>query len=199
MKKKIGILGGTFDPPHFGHLLIADQVREACQLEKILFMPTNVPPHKEGSYLVSNEDRIAMIEKAIETNPYFELSLEEIERKGRSYTIDTIKSLKQKQPDVDVYFIIGGDMVEYLPKWKDIDELLTLVTFVGVNRPGHEATSPYREQLMMIEAPQLEISSSEIRSRLLERRTIRYLLPEVVFQHIKEHKLYGEGNCVTNC
>lgn len=191
--RKIGIMGGTFDPPHFGHLLIAERAREACQLDEVWFMPTKTPPHKTGSNLCNDEQRIEMVKLAIETNPNYKLSLAEFERIGPSYTIDTIKQLKADYPEADFYFIIGGDMIEYLPKWKDIDELLTLITFVGVKRPGHNWTFIYSDKVEIIDAPQLEISSSEIRERSQKQRSIRYLLPEAVIEFIKEQGIYGQS------
>jgi nicotinate-nucleotide adenylyltransferase len=188
--KKIGILGGTFDPPHLGHLFIADQVLEVCELEEVWFMPTKIPPHKLGSNLCTDEDRIEMVKRAICSNPFFKLSLIEFQRNGPSYTIDTVKELRECYPEESFYFIIGGDMVEYLPKWKSIEELLQLITFIGVKRPGFELTSIYQDNVKIVEVPQLEISSSDIRERLKNKRTIRYLLPETVMEFIKEQKLY---------
>lgn len=189
--KKVGILGGTFDPPHFGHLLIAEEARVSCSLDEIWFMPTRTPPHKTSSLLCSDDDRIEMVKKAISSNSHFHLNLIEFERLGPSYTIDTMRELKSRSKDINFFFIIGGDMVNYLPKWKGIDELLTMLTFVGIQRPGHIITSGYDKRIVMIEAPQLEISSSEIRARLQQGKSIRYLLPDLVHDYIKERNIYG--------
>ncbi|RXJ00001.1 nicotinate-nucleotide adenylyltransferase [Anaerobacillus alkaliphilus] len=189
--KKIGILGGTFDPPHYGHLLIAEEARIACSLDEVWFMPTRIPPHKVGSNLCSDADRIEMVKQAITGNSYFKLCLIEFERVGPSYTVDTMIELKKCNEDTSFFFIIGGDMINYLPHWKDIDKLLTLVTFVGIQRPGHPISSSYSEKVVMIEVPQLEISSSEIRERLQHRKSVRYLLPETVHDYIKERNIYG--------
>jgi nicotinate-nucleotide adenylyltransferase len=191
--RKVGLMGGTFDPPHFGHLLIAEQAREACQLDEVWFIPTNSPPHKTRSNLCEDQQRIEMVKRAIKTNPNFKLSLVEFEREGRSYTIDTVKVLKTRYTETDFYFIIGGDMIEYLPKWKDIDELLTLITFVGIKRFGYTCNSMYSDKVIIIDAPQLEISSSEIRERLLSNHSIRYLLPEIVIDYMKEQAIYGQS------
>lgn len=190
--KKIGILGGTFDPPHFGHLFIAEQAKEACSLDEIWFMPTKIPPHKQGSNLCSDDNRIEMVGRAIRSNPFFKLSLIEFERMGPSYTIDTMKELKGLYSDYQFYFIIGGDMINYLPKWKEIDELLSIITFIGIQRPGHTLDSIFRDKVVLIEAPQLEISSSEIRERLWNNQSVRYLLPDAVNDYIKEKNLYGK-------
>ncbi len=189
--KKVGLLGGTFDPPHFGHLLIAEEARVSCCLDEIWFMPTRIPPHKTGSKLCSDEDRIEMVRKAISSNTHFRLCLIEFERLGPSYTVDTVRELKKRHEDIDFHFIIGGDMVNYLPKWKDIDKLLTMVTFLGVQRPGHHVTSTYDKKVMMVDAPQLEISSSEIRERLKHGKSVRYLLPDPVLDFLKERNIYG--------
>lgn len=189
---KIGILGGTFDPPHFGHLLIAEQARETCGLDEVWFMPTKIPPHKAGSNLCLDEDRIEMVRQAISSNPFFQLSLIEFERSGPSYTIETIKELKKRYEDHQFYFIIGGDMVNYLPKWKDIDELLLLITFIGIRRPGHLLKPIFSDKVVLVEAPQLEISSSEIRERLSNNQSVRYLLPETVIDFIKQRDIYGK-------
>lgn len=191
--KKIGLLGGTFDPPHFGHLLIAEQAREVCCLDEVWFMPTKIPPHKIGSNLCSDAQRIEMVKKAINSNPFFKLSLVEFERQGPSYTIETVKLLLEKHADVDFHFIIGGDMVNFLPKWKKIDELLNLITFIGMQRPGHRFKQLISEKIVMVEAPQLDISSSEIRDRLRNNKSVRYLLPEAVIDYIVEEGIYGKG------
>jgi nicotinate-nucleotide adenylyltransferase len=190
--KKIGLLGGTFDPPHFGHLIIAEQAREACCLDEVWFMPTRIPPHKVGSNLCNDDNRIEMVKRAINSNPFFKLSLIEFERNGPSYTIETVKLLLEKHSDDHFYFIIGGDMVNFLPKWKKIDELLNLITFIGIQRPGHRFEQPISDKIVMVEAPQLEISSSEIRFRLQNNKSARYLLPEAVIDYIEEEGIYGK-------
>ena len=133
--RKIGIIGGTFDPPHYGHLLIANEVYHALNLEEVWFLPNQIPPHKQGRNITSVESRLQMLELATEAEEHFSICLEELSRKGPSYTYDTMLQLTKKYPDVQFHFIIGGDMVEYLPKWYNIEALLDLVTFVGVARP----------------------------------------------------------------
>ena len=134
--RKIGIIGGTFDPPHYGHLLIANEVYHALNLEEVWFLPNQIPPHKQGRNITSVESRLHMLELATEAEEHFSICLEELSRKGPSYTYDTMLQLTKKYPDVQFHFIIGGDMVEYLPKWYNIEALLNLVTFVGVARHG---------------------------------------------------------------
>lgn len=185
--KRIGILGGTFDPPHIGHLLIAEAVRDALLLDKIWFIPTYSPPHK-NKRVTSAKHRVHMLELAISNHPDFEINTIEIKRSGTSFTFDTMQDLKNKYADQDFYFIIGGDMVEHLPKWYKIDDLLNLVSFVGVNRPGFTVDSPY--PLIHVEVPAIDISSTTIRERLASNKTITYLLPKLVYDYIKEHGLY---------
>lgn len=185
--KRIGILGGTFDPPHIGHLLIAEEVRIALQLDEIWFMPANEPPHKEKAMTTGN-DRITMLNKAIESNPAFKVNNIELERMGKSFTFDTMKVLKNDYPHTVFYFIIGADMVEYLPYWEKIDELVKLVKFVGVKRPGFILKTPY--PLIEIDIPLMEISSSLIRDRLMKKKTVHYLIPESVYSFIREERLY---------
>lgn len=187
--KKIGILGGTFDPPHSGHLLIANEVLHSIKLDEIWFMPNQEPPHKLNSGGASTEDRIKMLELAIGGHSSFEIQAIELERSGRSYTIDTMKLLRSKYPQNEFYFIIGADMIEYLPKWRNIDELVSLVQFVGVNRPAYIEETVY--PIINVSVPEMGVSSGLIRSRIKEKRTIRYLVPEPVRKYIEENRLYG--------
>lgn len=188
-KLRVGLLGGTFDPPHLGHLTIAQGVLETCKLDEIWFMPSHRPPHKNGSAITDNHQRVKMTQLAIDGNPYFKLSLIEFERNDRSYTIDTIEILKENYPGTDFYFIIGGDMIEDLPNWHRIDELSNMIKFIGVNRPGYY---PDNEQyhVSLVDVPQIDVSSSELRSRLRDRKSGRYLLPESVRTFIAEEGLY---------
>jgi len=185
--KKVGILGGTFDPPHIGHLMIAEEVYDQLKLEEVWFIPSYEPPHKEKAG-TDVRDRIAMVEAAIEDNDHFALSTIEVDRPGKSYTFDTIKLLNEKYKDVMFYFIIGADMVEYLPKWYRIEELIELIQFVGVKRPAYNVKTDY--PVCEINIPVMEISSTMIRKRIKKRQTIKYFVPPKVLQVIKEQRLY---------
>lgn len=185
--KKIGILGGTFDPPHIGHMIIADDCYDALDLDEVWFIPSQIPPHKEKAN-VASEDRLAMVKQAIQERPYFKVKEFELNRVGPSYTIDTMKYINEQFPDVTFYFIIGADMVEYLPHWQAIDELVKLVQFVGVKRPGHSLDTVYPVQF--VDSLEMDVSSSLIRSRIKEQRPSEFLMPPAVYQYIKEHKLY---------
>ncbi|MDQ0481556.1 nicotinate-nucleotide adenylyltransferase [Guptibacillus hwajinpoensis] len=186
---KVGLLGGTFDPPHLGHLALAQGVLETCELDEVWFMPSHRPPHKNGSDITENHHRVEMVQRAIEGNPKFKVTLIEFERNGRSFTIDTIEILKANYPDIDFHFIIGGDMIEDLPNWHRIDELSKMISFIGVNRPGYH---PDKEQyeVSLIDVPQIDLSSSEIRRDLSFGKSGRYLLPESVRILIEEKGLY---------
>ncbi|KAB7708705.1 nicotinate-nucleotide adenylyltransferase [Bacillus aerolatus] len=188
MSKKTGILGGTFNPPHLGHLMMANEVLEALGLDEIRFMPNHIPPHKVMNEDIRDDDRIHMLSAAIEGHPCFSLELTEVERKGTSYTFDTMKLLKEQEPETEFYFIIGGDMIEYLPKWHRIDELSRMIQFVGVRRPGYSTKTPY--PVTLIETPEVHLSSTMLRQRAANGGTLRYLLPEKVITYIKENRLY---------
>ncbi|MDC3415589.1 nicotinate-nucleotide adenylyltransferase [Aquibacillus salsiterrae] len=186
--KKVGILGGTFDPPHYGHLLIAEEVYQALKLDEVWFIPSYEPPHKEKA-TSTVEKRLAMLEVAIDNNEHFSINKIEVNRSVKSYTINTIYQLNEQHPDMEFYFIIGADMVEYLPHWYRIDELMQLVKFVGVKRPDYTLKTNY--PIIEVEVPALEISSTEIRQRLQQGKSIRYLVPDGVLAVIKENQLYG--------
>ncbi|MED4969612.1 nicotinate-nucleotide adenylyltransferase [Geobacillus sp. NFOSA3] len=194
--RKIGIFGGTFDPPHYGHLLMANEVLHALQLSEIWFMPNRIPPHKQHEQVTKSEDRLRMLELAIADHPRFHIETIELEREGPSYTYDTIRQLLSMHPDHEFYFIIGADMVEYLPHWYKIAELIQLVTFVGVKRPGFSTETSY--PIMEVEVPQFAVSSSMIRDRVRKGQTIRYLVPECVRLYIEERKLYGARKSVNS-
>lgn len=185
--RRVGILGGTFDPPHLGHLIIAEEVRIELELEEIWFIPSHTPPHKDKAK-TSAADRFAMLNIAIGSNPYFKINTIEVERIGKSYTFDTMKMLNEENRDIEFYFIIGADMVEYLPHWNRIDELIHLVKFVGVKRSGHELNAAY--PVKEVEIPMIDISSTMIRNRLLNNRSVHYFMVDSVYSYIKEKQLY---------
>lgn len=186
--KKIGILGGTFDPPHIGHFIIAQEVKNSLQLDEIWFIPTNIPPHKEEAQS-SPADRLQMLLEETEDKAEYFVHPIELERTGKSYTIDTITALKAEWPDYQFYFIIGADMVEYLPQWHQIDTLIAEVTFVGVNRTGYSLDSSYPVEI--IDVPLIDISSTEIKKRIKKGWDVEYFLPSKVDRLVKEKKLYG--------
>lgn len=165
-------------------------------LDEIWFMPNQEPPHKKSPERITSTHRLEMVRRAIADNPYFHVQAIELERPGRSYTYDTMKLLTEMY-EHEFYFIIGADMVEYLPKWYKIDELLKLVKFVGVNRPHYSHEPPY--PILTVNIPNLEVSSLMIRNKLKERGSIRYYVPHSVLEYIEENGLYetrkGIGHC----
>lgn len=190
-RKQVGILGGNFNPVHNQHLLIADQVGTALNLEKVYLMPEYLPPHVDEKDTIEAEHRLNMLKLAIADNPLFDIEQAELQRKGKSYTYDTMKALIAQNPDTDYYFIIGGDMVEYLPKWYKIDELVEMVQFVGVKRPGYTIDTPY--PIIWLDAPMMDLSSSLIRKKIAQGCSIRYLVPKAVRNYILEKGLYLES------
>ncbi|MFD1736643.1 nicotinate-nucleotide adenylyltransferase [Bacillus salitolerans] len=185
--KKIGLLGGTFDPPHNGHLLIAYEVYESLSLDEVWFIPTKIPPHKTNKQVTKVGQRIDMLKLTLEGHSCFSINTIELEREGPSYTYDTISLLK-KTYNHDFYFIIGGDMIEYLPKWYKIDELIQLVSFVGVCRIGYSTESSY--PIIPVSTPLFDISSSFIRERIKKKGNTELLIPPNVKNYIEENGLY---------
>ena len=191
-RKKIGLLGGNFNPIHHAHLMMADQVAQQMNLDQVLLMPENIPPHVDEKETISAKHRVKMLELAIKGNPRLGLELIEIERGGKSYSYDTLKLLTKANPDTDYYFIIGGDMVEYLPKWYKIDELIELVKFIAIRRTEKNIESAYPVQ--WLEAPLLPISSTMIREMFVQNIKPTYLLPQDVINYIETEKLYKKND-----
>lgn len=189
--EKIGIFGGTFNPPHLGHLIMAEQVKEQLDLDKILFMPTAEPPHSSmDKETISSDVRVEMLELALMDNPGFDLELYEVKRGGKNYSFDTMKALTDLYPGVEFYFIIGGDMIVDLPTWYRIDELAELVQFVGIERPGYIAESDY--PIIMVDTTVTDISSSIIRDKVSRDCSIKYLVPAAVKEYIELEGLYKD-------
>jgi len=193
---KIGILGGTFNPVHIGHLILAEEVREKLNLDKVIFVPTYLPPHKDNSDIASANARLDMVKIAIKGNRYFLASDIEIKRDGRSYTIDTLKEFKSIYPQDDLYFIIGSDLLKYLDDWKDWDEIVKMVKFIVATRPGFplEEISTYiasrHTGASTVAIRAVDVSGFEIRKAIKENKSFRYLVPEGVFKYIDKKRLY---------
>lgn len=186
---KIGILGGTFNPVHIGHLILAEEVREKLGLDKVIFVPTYKPAHKENSDIIDARHRYKMIRLAIGKNRYFAVSDIEVKRDGLSYTIDTIKELKKVYPADELYFIIGSDLLKYLDEWKDLGEIIKIVKFIVATRPGY-ALEKLPSYISTMEIRAVDISGFEIRRAIKENRSFRYLVAEPVFKYIVKNKLY---------
>ncbi len=194
--KKVGIFGGTFDPIHIGHMIAADQALFYADLDEIWFMPAQIPPHKRNSNITHAIHRLEMLKRVVKLDNRYKLCTIELERSGPSYTLDTMKELQKKFHEYSFSFIIGGDMIEYLPKWYGIEELVQLVQFIGLKRPGfHHFPKNDEGELVykfvkMIPMPQLEVSSSLIREWIKNGRSIRYIVDDSVEEYIKEQRLY---------
>jgi len=193
---RIGILGGTFNPVHIGHLILAEEVREKLNLDKVIFVPTYLPPHKDNSDIASANARLDMVRIAIKDNRYFLASDIEIKRDGRSYTIDTLREFKSIYPKDDLYFIIGSDLLKYLDDWKDWDEIVKMVKFIVATRPGFplEEISTYiasrQTGASTVAIRAVDVSGFEIRRAIKENKSFRYLVPEGVFKYIDKKRLY---------
>lgn len=186
---QIGIMGGTFNPVHMAHLVMAEQVRKRLHLDEIWFIPTNIPPHKELAGNVSAKDRCAMLELATHNNPYFHVKLFEIMRGGVSYTVDTLRYLKKRAPKNHYYLIMGSDEVNDFENWHEPETIALLATLVGVRRPNYPQKPKY--PMIWVDAPDLDISSSMIRQNVATGNSIRYLVPEEVRLYIESRGLYG--------
>lgn len=187
--RKVGLLGGTFNPPHIGHLIMANEVKHALDLDEVRLMPTSIPPHKADPSDATPQQRLQMVELGVSGNPGLAASSFEVDRGGVSYTFDTIKALKDQEPEVDFHFIIGGDMIDMLPKWYNIDELLKIVKFVGVRRPGAAGETHY--PITMVHIPEIDLSSTLIRNRIQTGGTIQFLVPDQIGNFIRQEGLYG--------
>jgi len=186
---KTGILGGTFNPVHIGHLILAEEAREKLKLDKIIFIPTALPPHKENLDIANADDRLKMLKLAIKGNKFFEVSDIEIKRRGRSYTIDTLRELKNRFSHDDLYFIIGSDLLKYINEWKDLEDINKMVKFIAATRPGFPLEQiPAYIHTLAIRA--VDVSGFEVRQCVKENKSFRYLVPDKVFDYIKKRKLY---------
>ncbi len=203
--RRVGILGGTFDPIHYAHLAIAEEVRVALDLTEIVFIPAGQPPHKPERTVTPAEHRLAMVQLAITSNPYFTYSRIEVDRPGPSYLVDTLHSLRtQWDNHTELYFIIGWDSLEELHTWYDPQGILAQLThLVAVGRPGYAQGNEYntmlearlpgiQQRLLVVSAPLLHISSTDLRQRVAEGRPIKYQTPETVEQYIVAHNLYRQ-------
>lgn len=187
---KIGILGGSFNPIHHAHLRNAQWVLEQFNLDKILFMPSGQPAYQTTKVLESGKHRSKMVELAIQGNLHFEMNTLEVDNEGVHYTFNTVNELKKIYPNADFYMIIGADMVDILHTWYRIDELSQMITFIGITRQGYtlESSVPF----IACELPLLEISSSQIRRRIRDKKSVHYLMPNQVIRYIEEEGLYAD-------
>lgn len=201
MCKRIGIYGGSFDPIHIGHLIIAEMARQECHLDKVLFIPAGNPPHKTDRQLAPSSKRYDMVQLAIEGNPYFEISSIEIERQGKSFTIDTLKELREiYSSGWEFWLIIGMDSLLEIRTWRNANDITKLCKLAVYPRPGYSLDEHSQEvellcrelgiEMAFVQGPSVEISSTEVRKRIRTGKSIRYLVPDSVESYIQEHSLY---------
>src|SRR5512142_241728 len=205
--ERIGLFGGTFDPPHLGHLILASEARSQLGLTRLLWTVTPDPPHKQGQSITPLEHRLAMVRLAIEDNPFFELSNVELDRPGPQYTVDTVKLVAEQNPRAEIVPVIGGDSLQDLPTWHHPKELVYAAHWVGVmRRPGEEVNLEELERELpgikskvhYVDAPLLEIASREIRNRVAAGKPFRYYLSPPVYEYIEEHHLYQQSEAAEN-
>lgn len=190
-RPRIGVMGGTFDPIHNGHLVAASEVADALKLDEVIFVPTGVPWHKKA--VSSAEHRYLMTVIATAANPSFTVSRVDIDRPGVTYTIDTLQEISKLHPDAELFFISGADAIAQILAWKDIELIWPLAKFIAVTRPGHKLELPITDEgdIQVLEVPALAISSTDVRERVIAQKPIWYLVPDGVVQYIAKHELYG--------
>ncbi len=205
---RIGIMGGTFDPIHFGHLICAEQAREQFALDYVVFMPTGNPAFKAEHRVTPAEDRFNMAVIATRKNPHFDVSRVEVEREGVTYTYDTLLYFKKKLPEhIELFFITGADAITNLLKWKNPDQIVQLAHFVAATRPGYDYSElreyvansfGFADKVSFFEVPGLAISSTDLRERIVCGKSITYLTPVSVADYIRTHRLYLDDEAVAN-
>jgi nicotinate-nucleotide adenylyltransferase len=200
--RRVGLFGGTFDPPHLGHLVVAQWALDRLKLDRVLFIPSGTPPHKLGRPVTPAADRVAMTRLAVRGNRAFEVSTLEARRRGSSYTVDTLRALRARSGETRVFLLIGEDSLEQFHTWREPESILELATLAvaprggrpahstrHARRPGQGAAVPSR-RFVWLDSPLILISSSEIRRRSRQGRSLRYLVPEPVAAYIARHRLY---------
>ena len=190
---KIGIFGGTFDPPHVGHLIAAERGIEQAGLDRLLLVPAAIPPHKKGRVRDDGNHRLQMLLRATKGNPCIEVSDRELQRGGVSYTADTLRELHEELPEAELLLMIGMDMLTDFPSWHAVDEILELAELLVLTRPDFplpQVDKAISLRMHLCKIPEIGLSSSEIRRRIREGKSIRYMVPEAVEEYIRRHRLY---------
>lgn len=195
---RLGLFGGTFDPPHLGHLVVAQEVAEHLSLDRVIFLVAGLPPHKIGDLLSSPLVRVEMARAAVAGNQLFEVSEVELDRKGPTYTVDTLRGFRAAYPDAELFFLLGADQLAEFHEWQEPEGIAGLATLVAVGREGvaTEDLSPVdpgsgeKLKFKSLDVTRVDISSTEVRARVRDGRSIRYLVPEAVLRIIETHRLY---------
>ncbi len=197
MGERIGVMGGTFDPIHHGHLVAASEVAALYELSEVIFVPTGQPWQKTDREVTQAEDRYLMTVLATATNPAFSVSRIDIDRPGLTYTIDTLRELREEHRDAELFFITGADALAQILDWRSADEMFAMAHFVGVTRPGYELALDSRfpkGTVSLLEIPALTISSSDCRERVRKGMPIWYLVPDPVVRYVDKRRLYRDGS-----
>ncbi|MBD8058387.1 nicotinate-nucleotide adenylyltransferase [Cellulomonas sp. JH27-2] len=191
-RPRLGVMGGTFDPIHHGHLVAASEAAATYGLDEVVFVPTGRPTFKLDQQVTLAEHRYLMAVVATAANPRFTVSRVDIDRDGVTYTVDTLRDLKESRPDADLFFITGADAIEQILTWKDAAELFSMAQFVAVTRPGHALSVDGlpQDRVHVLEIPALAISSTDVRARAQAGKPVWYLVPDGVVQYIAKHRLY---------
>ncbi|MGD9529067.1 nicotinate-nucleotide adenylyltransferase [Pseudonocardia sp.] len=192
MTRRIGVMGGTFDPIHHGHLVAASEVADRFDLDEVVFVPTGQPWQKSEREVSRAEDRYLMTVVATASNPRFTVSRIDIDRPGPTYTVDTLSELHTAEPDAQLFFITGADALAQILSWRDVDEVFRYAHFIGVTRPGYELGDDHLPHgvVSLVEVPAMAISSTDCRRRVAEGRPVWYLVPDGVVQYISKARLY---------
>jgi nicotinate-nucleotide adenylyltransferase len=188
---RIGLFGGTFDPPHLGHLVLAEWARVALRLDRVTFMPAGAPPHKRGRPLSSAAHRLAMTRLAVRGNPAFAVSALEVGRVGPSFTVDTLRALGRRTPGARLFLLMGADSLADFPTWHEPGSIARLATLVVAGRPGPDAPPAHVPgRVVVLDNPLVDLSSSALRARARAGRSLRYLVPDAVAAYVARHRLY---------
>ena len=195
--RRIGVFGGTFDPPHVGHLALAEWAREALSLDRVIFVPAARPPHKRGKRMSAAEDRVAMTRLAVRGNRAFAVSTIEVRRTGPSYTVDTLRALARAHPRAQLWLLMGEDSLREFHTWHAPERILALARLAVAGRPGARAPRSVgraaRGRVVVLRNPGLQIASSAIRARVRAGRSVRYLVPDAVARYAAAHRLYARS------
>ena len=199
-KRKIGLMGGTFNPIHIAHLILAENAWHQYELDEVVFVPNHIPPHKRGAQIAPDADRLAMVSMAIEGIPYFSVSDMEMTREGYSYSSDTLLELRSGNPDCEYYFIMGGDSIEQLSTWHRPDIILAnCIVLAAIREQSSDVefdaqisalTEKYGADIRKLDIPRLDLSSSEIRKRVHDGMSVRFMVPQAVWEYMTEKGLY---------
>jgi len=187
---RMGILGGTFDPPHLGHIALAESAIVELSLNKVLFIPARIPPHKSSISVTPESNRFEMLSLAVSEYPNFDITDMEFKRSGKSYTYETVLELKKLYPENELFFIIGADNILEMESWYKPDGLISMINFAAANRPGFDPSGKFKDKVKMFEMKPYDLSSTEIRAKIASGDDVAGFLHPAVNDYINKHRLY---------